>query len=111
MKKIIIEKEWNRLDGKWSWVIAAGTFCCMVMTSGISMTVGIYHPVFLEAFHGGSGNTAIVSALNFGMMSFIGKISLYFRLTSMHIYTVMHEHTHVRACMYMHTYIHVCMYT
>ena len=78
MKKIIIEKEWNRLDGKWSWVIAAGTFCCMVMISGISMTVGIYHPVFLEAFHGGSGNTAIVSALNFGMMSFIGKMAMYY---------------------------------
>ena len=74
MEKGIIEKEWNRLDGTWSWLIVAATFCCMMMISGICMTVGIYHTVFMDAFHGGSGNTAIISALNFGVMSFVGKV-------------------------------------
>ena len=73
-EKGVIEKEWNRLDGTWSCVIMAAAFCCMAMTYGICMTVGIYHTIFLEAFHGGSGITAIISALPYAMMCFVGNV-------------------------------------
>ena len=70
----IIKRDWNRLDGPWSWVIVATAFLSMLMASGVALTTGIYYPVFLEVFKEGSGKTSTVSALTFAVMSAIGKL-------------------------------------
>ena len=61
------------VDGAWSWVVAVAASLCLVMLAGVSLTAGMFHVVFLEAFNEGQGYTALITSLNFGCVMAAGK--------------------------------------
>ena len=61
------------VDRASSWVVAVAACLCMVMMAGVSLTAGMFHVVFLEAFNEGHGYTALITSLNYGFVMAAGE--------------------------------------
>lgn len=61
------------MDTGWAWVVCAATFVTEILTCGFSVSVGVYYVEFLSVFKESKGTTALVSALNYGMLCGMGK--------------------------------------
>ena len=62
------------MDSTWSWIICCVAFFGHMLTIGFSYTVSVYYVEFLSVFNKSKGDTAWVSALNYGALCVIGKL-------------------------------------
>ena len=62
------------MDSRWSWIICCVAFIGHMLTIGFSYTVSVYYVEFLSVFNKNKGDTAWVSALNYGALCVIGKL-------------------------------------
>ena len=63
----------KEVDSCWSWVICVVALVNHALSSGFSLSIGVYYVEFLSVFNENKGTTALISSINVGVLMATGK--------------------------------------